>query len=140
MNVTRNVITDLLPVYFSGEASTDTRGLVEEYFRQDPEFERIARRAATPLEALRQPNGGLDADIEKKALERTRKAVRSGNLWRAFAIAWMLVPFSFVFSRGHIPWIMIRDNPLQAAMFFGWSVICWIAYYVKRRLPHLQGL
>ena len=29
MNVTREVMTDLLPVYFSGEASEDTKQLVE---------------------------------------------------------------------------------------------------------------
>ncbi len=52
MNVTRNVVTDLLPVYFSGEASDDTKLLVEDYFREDPDFERIARRAATPLATL----------------------------------------------------------------------------------------
>ena len=28
MNVTREVMTDLLPVYFSGEASEDTKQLV----------------------------------------------------------------------------------------------------------------
>ncbi len=53
MNVTRNVVTDLLPVYFAGEASGDTKVLVEDYFRQDPDFERVARSAATPLETLR---------------------------------------------------------------------------------------
>ena len=53
MNVTREVVTDLLPIYFSGEASGDTKVLVEDYFRQDPDFERIARSAATPLETLR---------------------------------------------------------------------------------------
>ena len=49
MNVTREVVADLLPAYFSGEASRDTKSLVEEYFRQDPDFERIARSGGTPL-------------------------------------------------------------------------------------------
>jgi hypothetical protein len=39
MNITREVVTDLLPVYFSGEASGDTKVLVEDYFRQDPDFD-----------------------------------------------------------------------------------------------------
>ena len=46
MNVTRQVVTDLLPIYLSGEASGDTKALVEDYFRQDPDFERIARSVA----------------------------------------------------------------------------------------------
>ena len=52
MNVTRQVVADLLPIYISGEASGDTRALVEDFFRQDPEFERIALSAATPLEKI----------------------------------------------------------------------------------------
>ena len=33
MNVTREVVTDLLPIYFSDEASADTKALVKNYFR-----------------------------------------------------------------------------------------------------------
>jgi hypothetical protein len=36
MNVTREVVTDLLPIYFSGEASADTKVLVEDYFAGRP--------------------------------------------------------------------------------------------------------
>ena len=65
MNITQGVVNDLLPVYFSGEASNDTRSLVEDYFRENPEFERMARSAGMPLETLRaaQP---LAADSEKE--------------------------------------------------------------------------
>jgi hypothetical protein len=140
MNVTRNLVIDLLPSYYSGEASADTRALVEEYFREDPDFERIAWSVVAPLEALQQRNRGMDGNTEKQALQRTRDAIRRGNLWRSFAIAWMLAPFSFVFSHGHITWIMIRDSPLQAAMFLALSVACWLAYCIKRRMPHLQYL
>jgi hypothetical protein len=38
MNVTREVILDLLPVYLAGEASPATRALIEEYMEQDPEL------------------------------------------------------------------------------------------------------
>ena len=38
MNVTREIILDLLPVYLSGEASPATRSLVEEYMKRDPEL------------------------------------------------------------------------------------------------------
>ena len=38
MNVTHNVVTDLLPLYLAGEASDDTRVLVEAYLKQNPSF------------------------------------------------------------------------------------------------------
>src|SRR5215831_16890442 len=73
MNVTREVVTDLLPVYFSGEASRDTKVLVEDYFRQHPDFERIARTAATPLEILRAAKPiTAGPEKEKRDLESVR--------------------------------------------------------------------
>ena len=47
MKITRDVVTDLLPLYESGEASPDTRALVEAYFRPDPDFEQLAKAART---------------------------------------------------------------------------------------------
>src|ERR1019366_7382144 len=41
MKITQNVIMDLLPVYHSGEASPDTRNLIEEFLRQNPGFSSV---------------------------------------------------------------------------------------------------
>jgi hypothetical protein len=90
MNVTRNVITDLLPVYFSGEASDDTKLLVEDYFREDPDFERIARRAATQLETLRTTaTVPLGAEKEKRDLQLARDAVTRLAFARSTLRGWL---------------------------------------------------
>jgi len=47
MTVNRPIITDLWPVYASGNASRETRALVEEFFRVDPEFATELRGSAT---------------------------------------------------------------------------------------------
>jgi len=39
--ITRAIITDLYPLYVAGEASGDTRQLVEEFLAKDPEFARL---------------------------------------------------------------------------------------------------
>jgi hypothetical protein len=44
MEATHDVIVDLLPVYFSGEASAATRALVDDYFARDPAFADRVRR------------------------------------------------------------------------------------------------
>ena len=72
MKLEREVIIDLLPAYFSGEASTATRRLVEEFFRENPDFEKSARSAAGPLESLKVSPGMLNPEREKLALERAR--------------------------------------------------------------------
>ena len=45
MNVTRDVIVDLLPVYLAGEASGDSKPLIEEHLAGDAELaERLRKR------------------------------------------------------------------------------------------------
>ena len=73
MNITQEVVTDLLPIYLSGEASSDTKSLVEEYFRDNPDFERMARSAGRPLETLRTaPPVAAGSEKEKRDLESVR--------------------------------------------------------------------
>ena len=47
MKVTRDVVLDLLPLYLAGEASSDTRALVERYLETDPELANIAQQQAS---------------------------------------------------------------------------------------------
>ena len=42
MKITRDVIYDLLPGYFAGEVSGDTRTLIDEFLATDPEFARTS--------------------------------------------------------------------------------------------------
>ena len=45
MNITRNVILDLLPMYLADEVSDDTRELVELYLKNDPELANLAKKS-----------------------------------------------------------------------------------------------
>ena len=49
MKVTRDVILDLLPLYLAGEASADTRILVEKYLETDPKLAQLAAESAELL-------------------------------------------------------------------------------------------
>src|SRR5256885_10326805 len=82
MNVTREVINDLWPVYAAGDASADTRALVEAFLRQDPEFaELLQRRGEESL--LRHDIPSLSPDREAKALRRTKRLLH-GRDWLLF--------------------------------------------------------
>jgi hypothetical protein len=50
MEITRDVILDLLPLYMADEVSEDTRDLVERYLENDPELSTLARRYKAALE------------------------------------------------------------------------------------------
>jgi hypothetical protein len=135
MNVTREVVTDLLPVYFSGEASGDTKALVDDYFRQDPDFERIARSAATPLETLRRPAPiAAGPEKEKRDLEsvlwglRRRTWLFGGSLFLTLVPLW---PYS---THGHIVSPMVHDAPWKAAFHWSFAALLWFLYLYFARL------
>ncbi|UCC40771.1 MAG: hypothetical protein JSV96_04820 [Candidatus Aminicenantes bacterium] len=46
MEITRNVILDLLPLYSADEVSADTRALVDQYLETDPELANVAKQLA----------------------------------------------------------------------------------------------
>ena len=47
MEITRDIIIDLLPLYVADEASADTKNLVSEYLQHDSELAEMARQYGT---------------------------------------------------------------------------------------------
>jgi hypothetical protein len=140
MIVEREVIIDLLPAYFSGEASAATRALVEEYFRQDPEFEKMARGSGSPLESLQRLSPAPDPEKEKLALERARTIVetRSALLWLAITYTLLLLLFRI---RDHkIVWIMWSNSPVLGMVFSSVAAFFWLFFlYAKRSKEPLRA-
>ena len=46
MEVTRDVILDLLPLYLANEVSAETRALVEQHLETDPELAKLVEQSA----------------------------------------------------------------------------------------------
>lgn len=130
MNITREVVTDLLPVYFSGEASGDTKALVEDYFRQDPDFERIARSAATPLETLRAAAPVAPGpEKEKRDLESVLWGLRRRQWLFGVSLFLTLVPLSYYFTAP----LTLRDALWDTAFDWSLAAVLWVIYFA--RLP-----
>jgi hypothetical protein len=72
-NVTRDVIIDLWPVYRSGEASTATQRLVEDYLAADPALRTDLERSET-MQAM--PEVRLSPDAEYRMLADARDKTR----------------------------------------------------------------
>ncbi len=77
MEVTRDVIMDLLPLYLAQEASADTRALVEEHLGNDPELARMARELKGAIAARDVPvpltqETGMQTLLEIKRLQFRR--------------------------------------------------------------------
>jgi hypothetical protein len=130
MNITREVVTDLLPVYFSGEASGDTKVLVEDYFRQDPDFERVARSAATPLETLRAATPiAAESAKEKRDLESVLWGLRRRQWLFGLSLFFTLVPLSYYFTAS----LTVRDALWNTAFDWSLAAALWFVYFA--RLP-----
>jgi anti-sigma factor RsiW len=148
MNVTHGVIMDLLPLYLAGEASEETRTLVEEYLRRHPELAADVRRSVERSGALLaavssappvQEIPATDFEIrEKSTLARVRRFNRYRAQLLGFAIGFSVLPFSIVHT-DTVRWWMLRDNPKQAVFFWIAALGCWIAHYlVGRRVTTMR--
>lgn len=138
MNVTRGIVTDLLPAYFSGEASEDTRRLVEDYFRENPDFEQMARRAATPLEAFRAAvPAEADAEKEKRELQCIGGELRWRRTWLVMALLFTVWSFAPLVGREFAEWLWAPHT--QAGRVFAWSAaaLFWILYAIGPRRGQL---
>jgi predicted anti-sigma-YlaC factor YlaD len=138
MNVTREVILDLLPVYFAGEASPATRALVEEYMEQDKELaQRIRVQWADNLAKI--TPAALPPDLELRSLRRTRALLGWQRWLLALSITFTAIALTsqISFQEGRIKefHFLMRDFPIQFGSFALLAIACWIGYYsIRRRL------
>lgn len=132
MKLTRDVVNDLLPLYLAGEASKDTRVLVEEFFRENPEFERVARKAATPLDTLHAATPvAPEAEREKRDLACVHREMWRKKVSFGLALFFTLAPLAFSYSKGRLTWMMLRDQPWNAALYWGLGILLWVFHSGK---------
>lgn len=135
MKITRDVITDLLPVYLAGEASEDTRILVDEFLKENPEFAELITEQSKPLEKT---NINLPKDNEMKTLENTKSLLRKRSLYLGFAIFFTLFSVSFRFGAGGLQW-MWADSPIVAIVCMIVGVLMWVNYLRTNRSLNGSG-
>ena len=81
MQVTRDVILDLLPLYLANETSADTRILVEKYMEMDPELAHIATESSELFQPDESPIPLTTEDQMKTYLEAKRFMFRRNLIW-----------------------------------------------------------
>ena len=72
MNITRDVVIDLLPAYLSGEASADTHTLIDEMAARDPDIARLVASARDERMDVMPENIPLPPNLERDIVNRTR--------------------------------------------------------------------
>jgi hypothetical protein len=124
MKITRAIIADLWPLCVSGDASPDSRALVEEFLEGDPEFARSLRDSGgDPLSGL---GGTPPPDHELRSLALAKRRL-SGYPWlRFFAVLWTSFAFGRIIS--DTSWDVSPRNFLITA---GIAACFWVAHYVS---------
>jgi anti-sigma factor RsiW len=121
MSITRPVILDLWPAYVSGEASAETRALVDEFLRGDPEFARQLRE--NPFGKISPPP--LPPDVETNAFTRARRRLRGFPWLLQLAIFFSASAFARIVS--DTSWDVSPRNFIITAAI---AVCFWIAFFV----------
>ena len=144
MKITRDVVTDLLPLYVAGEASAHTRALVEEDPLEDPGLQAEANHTRRELAACPPTaSSPLSPDLELRSLRCTRGVLRWQRLTYGWGLALSLLCLTTAFS--------IHDGQLHMQMlvfeyprvFIPCAMLaasCWVNYLVLRRRVRAANL
>ena len=134
MKITRDVVSDLWPLYSSGEASADTRALVDEFLRDDSDF---ARRLAS-AEKLPATELALPPEAEARALLRTRDLL-NGRRWlrglRLVALALTGLAIARVIE--HTTWDETSRRFVATGAI---AAMAWILYLALLRRARVRAL
>lgn len=136
MNLPEPVLRDLLTVVLSGEASPESRRLVDDYVRDHPEFARLLQ-SNDELDVILPPQVH---DREMESLKRTKEMLRLKSILLGMAIAFTLLPLAIVFRNGAITFFMLRDATGAAVGLWCVAVASWVAYFVISRSLRTTGL
>jgi len=134
MKLEQDVIIDLLPAYFSGEASAATCALVEQYFRENPDFEKAARATGSTLESLTPALSNRHDDEEKAALEKTRRLLQTRAAFFWLALLYSFIPFLFRIHDHKIVWLTFEHSRIVGILFLVLAVFFWAGYLLLRRM------
>jgi hypothetical protein len=122
-NITRDIISDLYILYSSGDATEDSRRLVDEFLSKDPEFSASLKERAGNVPILPPP---LPATHELKTLDRLKRRL-SGPIWLLqLAMIMSGLAFGRIISDTSFD-VSPRNFIITAAI----AVCLWIAFFVK---------
>jgi hypothetical protein len=121
MNVTRDVISDLWPLYEEGEVSPATVRVVEDFLASDPEFARELEESR----GVRLPDAAPGPDHEVETLRRVKRRL-DGDHW-LFHLASVFTAFAGV---RFVTDTTFTAPPHRFFVTLTLAAVCWIAFGV----------
>jgi len=129
MNIPKHLVIDFLPLYLADEVSDETRNLIEDYLKTDPQLATLAEQAKS-AQSLREIPAPLGKDNEMEALKKVKRMMLSVQHHVFLALAVITT-----FMDG-VSYIFLWDEPRgpQAPFVFGGlAIIFWVAFFVVNK-------
>jgi hypothetical protein len=124
-NITREIIADLYPLYVSGDASPDTRLLVQAFVKEDPEFlKTLSDEGWDALAACAPPS--LSPDHELRTLARVKKRLLGPMGVMRFAIIFSCLAFGRIVSD-----TSFDVSPRKFIVTASIAVCFWVWFFVR---------
>lgn len=113
MEITRNVVRDLLPLYAVGEASEDSKRVVEAWLESDEELAREATALRSALEpgppSLTEPQARTADELFDRTLRRVRRLQLVRFIVLVVNIFILGIPFHY--GPPAKPWVFFAARP-----------------------------
>jgi hypothetical protein len=127
MTVTRHVVRDLWPLYAAGEASDDSRRLVDEFFAQDPEF---ARTLQVEAHAIAPGPVDLPPTHEARTLDLVKARLRRRSPFRLVALALTGLAVARLIEQTSFTTSPVEVIGLAIAAVVTWTLHGWHTRYI----------
>jgi len=97
MEINKNIILDLLPIYLSNEASSETKELVEKYLAENKDIERIVQIQRESLNISSKIPVPLSRDHQITAYKKSRIQIALTIVFAAMVLLALLGALVFMF-------------------------------------------
>ncbi|MBE2201666.1 MAG: hypothetical protein IAE79_23850 [Anaerolinea sp.] len=133
MEITRNVILDLIPLYLAGEVTDDTRQLVEHYLHHDPKLAKLVELAANEKlpEDIPMP---INKESEMKTFQKVRLLTLQHHIFLGLSLVFSILWVIFAFGKAVEPEIPMAIPVIFffTAAFF-WTGFLNVIYQINKQ-------
>jgi hypothetical protein len=106
VEITRDVISDLWPLHKAGEASADSKRIIEAFLAEDPAFRTLLDESEEIRRGL--PDVALSTDAELRLIALSRERIRA-TVWLVGAAIGAFVFVSMAFLVGALFFALSRS-------------------------------
>lgn len=134
-SIPRNVILDLLPAYLAGEASEESRALVEEFAQNDSQIANLIRTGKLETDPISQKTSVPD-DLELKTIKHIRHSIRLKVWYIAFVTAAVLAaPLVAMQFTDEVNWNLL-DFIVMGFLLFGTGLAYVLISRISDRIAY----